>query len=179
MEARDVKKSEINQGRREIGPAFVLGVTLVVIVLLMTCALGGLLLRRLNTPRPTPTPEILSMLTSLPTAIPVTIFEVHLPIIRSSTDPNKSLSIQSVTPTEPVWKVSRVKRLGYNLNGKRYDVAIFRNVVTQDTARGYCIDQGLDVPEIGTEYLLNENGVFVPLDAPSGPPIQRFLRYRK
>ena len=68
---------------------------------------------------------------------------------------------------------------GYELAGQRYDLATFKHIDSQVTAEGYCIDRGLDIPDVGTEYLLNTEGIFVPLDSPAAHTTQRFLKIQE
>jgi hypothetical protein len=87
-----------------------------------------------------------------------------------------SISV-SVSVSEQIWKVTKIKILGYELDGQRYDVAIFKRVDSQDTVKAYCMNRGWDTPDIGTEYLLKAGGIFVPLYKSDAHPIQRFLRF--
>ena len=79
-----------------------------------------------------------------------------------------------INAPEQIWIVTSINNLGYELNGQRYDLATFQHIDSQETAEAYCIDRGVDAPEIGTQYSLNAEGVFIPLD--NSYPIQRFLK---
>jgi hypothetical protein len=98
--------------------------------------------------------------------MPVNNFPIYLPVIL----------VGSVSVSEQIWKVTNINNLGYELDGQRYDLATFQHIDSQDTAEAYCIDRGLDTPEIGTQYRLNAEGIFVPLDESNADPIQRFLK---
>jgi len=102
--------------------------------------------------------------TDIPTAMPVNNFPIYLPVILSG------------SVSEQIWKVTNINNLGYELDGQRYDLATFQRIDSQNTAEAYCIDRGWDIPEIGAEYLLNAEGIFVPLHEPNADPIQRFLK---
>lgn len=148
---------------------FILGVTLLaVIIVLMCCVLTYLLYNQLNQPRSTPQPEMPALV--LPTAAAPSGFPLHFPVILSGPEP--------VPVSEPNWKVTKISYQGYELGGQRYDLAIFTRIDGQETAQGYCIDPGLDVPDMGIEYLLNAEGIFVPLVQPVDHPLQRFEKLR-
>jgi hypothetical protein len=110
-----------------------------------------------------------------PTAIPARHFSLSLPVILSAYG-SRSVSVVSETVAQSqVWKVIKIKRQAYELNGQRNDVAVFKRVDSQDTVKAYCINQGWDLPEIGTQYSLNTKGIFVPLHQRAAHPLQRFL----
>jgi len=166
---------ELNEPERdgiENSPVFTLAVIFIVLALLTICTLGVKLLSRLMGSRPT-TPQVVPLVnlpteipTGSPTAMPVNNFPIYLPVIL----------VGSVSASDQVWKVTNINNLGYELDGQHYDLATFQRVDSQDTAKGYCISRGWDTPAIGTEYLLNAEGIFVPLHEPSADPIQRFLK---
>lgn len=58
--------------------------------------------------------------------------------------------------------------------GQRYDLATFTHIDGWDTAKGYCINRGWAVPEIGSKYLLTADSIFVPLQEPETHPHQFF-----
>jgi len=156
----------------ENSPALTLAVIFIVLALLTICTLGVRLLSRLMVSRQTPTQVVplveipTDIPTDIPMAMPVNNFPIYFPVILSG----------SVTVSEPIWKVTKINNLGYELDGQHYDLATFMRVDSQDTAEAYCINRGWDIPEIGAEYLLNADGVFVPLHEPNADPIQRFLK---
>jgi hypothetical protein len=164
-----LNENEPETARNENGPILILGVIFIAVILMTICALSVLLLNRQKEPRPTPQqdiPVIFIPTASLPTAMPVNHFPIRLPIILSG----------SVSVSEQIWKVTKIKNLGYELGGQRYDLATFTRIDGQDIAQGYCINRGWDVPDIGTEYLLNAGGIFVPLYESDAHPIQRFSK---
>ena len=154
------------------GPAFILGVILLAVILLMMgCVLSFMLYNQLKEPSPTSQPDIPAIMIPaelLPTAMPANHFSIHLPMILSG----------SVSISEQIWKVTKIKSLGYELDGQRYDLATFTRIDGQATAQGHCINPGWGIPELGTEYLLNAKGIFVPLYQPDAHPLQRFLKIR-
>ena len=132
-----------------------------VVLLMAICAVSVLLINELNGPRSTAQQAIPALL--IPTALPPAAmqanqFSINLPVILSA----------------QIWKVIKIESLGYELDGQSYDFATFTRIDGQDTLQGYCINRGWDVPEIGTEYLLNAEGIFVPLFQSDVHPIQRF-----
>jgi hypothetical protein len=151
-------------------PAFTLAVIFIVLILLTICILGIKLLSRLVVPGQTPTQvvPVVVIPTNIPTAMPVNYFSNYFPIVL-----NESVSV-SASASEQIWKVTNINNLGYELDGQRYDLATFMRVDNQETAEAYCIDRGLDIPNIGAEYWLNAEGIFIPLD--NSHPIQRFLK---
>ncbi|RPI48599.1 MAG: hypothetical protein EHM56_13475 [Chloroflexi bacterium] len=157
------------RARKENRTDLILLALFIAIILLTFCVLSVILLSPQKEPRPTPKqaiPVILVPTASLPTAMPANYFSVRLPIILS----------ESVSSIEQIWKVTKIKTLGYELDGLHYDAAIFTRVDSHDTVKAYCMNRGWDTPDIGTEYLLNAGGIFVPLHEPDAHPIQRFLR---
>lgn len=147
----------------------ILGFLLIVIVLMTTCIMSDLVPGFRMEPSETPTQEMLIM--DMPTAIPASYHSINLPVILS---PSGSVIAEAAVQSQ-IWKVIKVRSLGYELNGERYDVAVFRRVDSQDTVKAYCIDRGWDTPDIGVEYLQNPDGIFVPLQGPDANPLQRFL----
>jgi hypothetical protein len=173
--ARDIKvitENEPEPDENEISPVVTLAVIFFVLFLLTICTLGVKLLSQLMVSRQT-TPQVVPVVviptnipTDIPTAIPVNNFPIYLPVIL----------VGSGSVSEQIWKVTNINRLGYELDGQRYDLATFQHIDSQDTAEAYCINRGWDIPEIGAEYLLNAEGIFVPLHEPNADPIQRFLK---
>jgi len=144
----------------------------IAIVLLTFCMLSVMVLSRQEEPRPTPqqaVPEILIPTASLPTAVPANPMSIRLPVILSGAE--------AVSVFEQIWKVTKIKKLGYELDGHRFDLATFMRLDSQETVKAYCMNRGWDIPEIGTAYLLTSEGIFVPLDEPEADPLQRFLRF--
>lgn len=150
--------------RIENRPVYILDVIFIVLLLVSICALSVMLLNELKKPRPTLQQDVPKE--SLTAAMPANHFSIYLPIIRSG----------SVSVTEQIWKVTKINNLGYELDGQRYDLATFTRTDGQDTAKGYCMNRGWDVPDIGTEYLLNAEGIFAPIYEVNTHPIQRFLK---
>ena len=169
-----LSENEPKSDRTENEPALILSVIFIAIILVTICALSVLWLNQLKEPRPTPQQDIKVILiptaamptASLPTAIPAKYFPIRLPIILS----------RSGTVSEQIWKVTKIKILGYELGGQHYDLATFTRLDGQDTVQGYCINPGWDIPDIGTEYLFTAGGTFVPLQEPKADPFQRFLK---
>ena len=170
LEAAMIIENEPEQAEKENSPAFTLAVIFIVLFLLTICTLGVKLLSRLMVPRQTPTQvvPVVIMPTNIPTAMPVNYFSNYFPIVQ-----DESISV-SASLSEQIWIVTNINNLGYELDGQRYDLAIFMRVDSQDTAEAYCIDRGLDAPYIGTQYRFNAEGIFIPLD--NSHPIQRFLK---
>jgi len=170
LEEAMITENEPERAEEEISPAVTLAVIFIVLFLLTICAFGVKLLSQLMVSRQT-TPQVVPVVdiptnipTDIPTAIPVNNFPIYLPIILSG------------SVSEQIWKVTNINRLGYELDGQRYDLATFQHIDSQDTAEAYCINRGWDIPEIGAEYWLNAEGIFVPLHESSADPIQRFLK---
>jgi hypothetical protein len=164
------RDNETKSTRIGNNPFFILGVIFVALVLVTICVLSVLSLKLQKGLRPTPTQEILTA--SIPAAMPANYFSIHLPVILSGSVSVAGSVIVSVS--EPIWKVTKIKSLGYELDGRRYDLAIFKRVDGKDTVKAYCINRGWDTPDIGTEYLLNTEGIFVPLYQRDANPLQRF-----
>jgi hypothetical protein len=134
-------------------------------LIMAICILGVMLRSRQMKSRQTPTPDI--PVFAVPSAMPDNNFPIYFPIIQVG-----SVDVQ-------IWKVINIMSSGYELAGQRYDVATFMRLDSQVTAQAYCIDRGLDIPDVGTEYLLNAEGIFVPLGSPAAHPIQRFLKIQE
>jgi hypothetical protein len=170
-----ITENDPEPAEAENSPAVTLAVIFIVLFLLTICTLGVKLLSQLMVSRQTPTQvlPVVEMPTDIPTdiatAMPVNNFSIYLPVIL----------VGSVSVSEQVWKVTNINNLGYELDGQRYDLATFQRVDSQDTAKGYCIDRGWDTPAIGAEYLLNAEGIFIPLNETNAHPIQRFLQIQK
>ncbi|MBN2549496.1 MAG: hypothetical protein JXB15_10085 [Anaerolineales bacterium] len=155
--------------RTEYNRDFLLGMILLLVIIMLTCCLlMYLLYNQLNQPRSIPQPEMPAL--ALPTAVAPSVFPLHFPVILSGPEP--------VPVTEKNWKVTNISYQGYELGGQRYDLVTFTRIDGQETAQGYCIDPGLDVPDIGIEYMLNAEGIFVPLVQPVDHPLQRFEKLR-
>ncbi len=167
-------ENEPKSGRFVNRQFITLGVIIVAIIIMAICAFVILSLRRLTAPSPTPTPEI--VMVNIPAAVPANNYTVRLPAVLSGYVPVSgpaSVPLSAVV-TEPVWIVMRINRLAYELDGRRYDLATFRRVDSEETVKAYCLNRGWERPDIGTEYLLNANGVFIPLNDSDVDPIQRF-----
>ena len=164
-------KNEPNGVRIEREPGLIPAVIFVVVLLVAICALSVTVLNELTKPNQTVQQDIpgISPPKVLPDAIQANNFSIRLPVILSG----------SVSISEPIWKVIQIIGLGYELDGQHYDLATFTHIDGQDMAQGYCINRGWDIPDIGTEYLLNAEGIFVPLTQSDAHPIQRFLRIQQ
>jgi len=163
-EAAMLSESELESVRNENRRVLILSVLFVAVLLVAICALSVMVLNQLKGPRPTPQQDIPAA--SLPIVMPPTHFSISLPVILSG----------SVSISEQIWKVSKIKLLGYELDGQHNDLATFTRIDGQDTVKGYCMNRGWDTPAIGTEYLLNAEGIFVPLNQSDADPLQRFLK---
>jgi hypothetical protein len=152
-------------------PFLTLGVIFVALIIVAICAISVMSLNLQKVPRPTPTPEI--VMVNLPAEVQANDYTVRLPVILTG---YVSISAPvSATVSEQIWKVTKIKKLGYEMDGRRYDLAIFKRVDSEETVKAYCINRGWDTPDIGTEYLLNTEGIFVPLYERNADPFQRFL----
>jgi hypothetical protein len=158
-----IGENEPESARIENGPILILGVIFIAVIFMTICALSVFLLNQQKEPRPTPQPDLPVIF--IPTAMPIH-FLLSLPVTLSG----------RVSVPEPIWKVTKIKNLGYQSGGQRYDLATFTRIDGQETAQGYCINRGWDIPDIGTEYLLNAQGIFVPLYESDTHPIQRFSK---
>ena len=145
------------------------GLLFLALILLISCILSVPLLGFNKQTIETPTHEVLVM--EIPTAIPASHFSVSFPLVLTNSG---TVTVQTAVQSQ-IWIVIKTRSLGYELNGQRYDIAVFRRIDSQDTVKAYCIDRGLDRPDLGTEYLLNAVSVFVPLQAPDAGLIQRFV----
>jgi len=148
----------------------ILAAIFLAIILLTTFVLVALLLNRGAKSRQTPTQEF--PLTFIPTTTPLPTMpgnrpSIRLPVILSG--PGTAVSANT-------WKVTKIESLGYKSGGQRSDLATFKRIDNQDSAQGYCINQGWPTPKIGAEYSLNPQGIFVPLQEPKAHPIQRFQK---
>jgi hypothetical protein len=149
----------------------IFGLLFIAIVLLTICIMSNLLPGFRMELSETPTREMTIM--DIPTAIPASHFSISLPVILS---PSGSVSVMAETAVQSqIWEVIKIRSLGYELDGQRYDVAVFRRIDSQDTVKAYCIDRGRDTPDLGTEYLRNPDGIFVPLQESEAHSFQRFL----
>jgi len=164
-----LSKNKPKSARIENGPVLILGLIFIAVILVSICALSVMLLNKLREIRPTPQrdlPVILIPSAVLPTAMSSNHFSIHLPFILSG----------SVSVSEQIWKVTKIKSLGYQLGSQRYDLATFTRIDGQNTVKAYCINRGWDIPDIGSEYTLSPGGIFVPLQEPDDHPFQRFLK---
>jgi hypothetical protein len=168
LEAAILRENEQKSVIIENRPVYLLDVIFIVFLLVAICALSVMLLNQLKEPRPTAQPDISAILIP-PAGIPANHFSIHLPIILSG----------SVSISEQIWKVTKINSLGYELDGQHYDLATFTRIAGQDTEKGYCMNRGWDIPDIGTEFLLNMEGIFVPLHDPDAHPLQRFLKIQQ
>lgn len=145
------------------------------VFLLTICAWGTRMLLRLTATSQAPSEELPAVnvnppAVNLPTLAPSVIIptsaptSVRLPVIQST--------------SAPVWKVKKIKSLGYQLGNSRRELAIFIRSSDQVTVQGYCLNPGWDVPEIGAEYSLNDNDIFVPLHEAKPNTVQRFQRIK-
>jgi hypothetical protein len=167
-----ITEDEPEQAEKEISPAITCAVIFIVLGLLTICIVSVKLVSWLMASDQTPTQVVplVDLPTDIPTAVPVNYFSTYFPIILVGNVP--------VPVSEQNWRVTKINYLGYELNGQRYDLATFQRIDSQDTAQAYCIDRGLDAPEIGAEYWLNADGIFIPSNEPVARSIQRFLRIR-
>ncbi len=186
-----LRKNEPKSTRVKNGLVLILGVLFIAVILIAICAWSVILLIQQMDPRPTPPqvrPVISAPTASSPTAMPASHFLIHLPAILSGSgyvtvsDPSGSVPVTDLSGadsiSEQIWEVTEINNLGYELDNQYYDLATFTRRDGQDTVTAYCINRGWDVPDIGAEYLLNEEGIFVPLHESDTHPLQRFLRIR-
>jgi hypothetical protein len=147
--------------RREDWPAIILGMVLVSIFLGLIVTMIIMLLKPQEQPLPTPVqaPAIAAL-----TATPTQFFLIRLPMISS----------ESIPVPEQAWEVTNIENLGYELDGKRRDLATFERIGSQETVQAYCMNPGWDSPAIGAKYLLNQDGIFVPLNEIGAESLQRF-----
>lgn len=147
--------------RREDWPAIIMGMVLVSVFLGLIITMIIMLFKPKEQPVPTP---VQAPAIALPTAAPIQFFLIRLPIISSET----------VSASEQAWEVTNIDNLGYESDGKRRDLATFVRTGSQETAQAYCMNPGWDSPAIGTKYLLNQDGIFVPLYDTGTDSLQRF-----
>jgi hypothetical protein len=157
-------------GRIDDRSVFTLGAIMMVVILVtLCCVLSSMLYNLLKEPSPTPPPDI--PVKTIPTAVmPVSHFLVNLPVILSGSEP--------ISESEQTWKVTQILNQGYELGGQRYDLAVFTRLDGLATGQGYCINPGWAIPELGTEYLLTAEGIFVPVVQSDAHPIQLFSKIR-
>ncbi len=163
--------SEQRFSRFENERGLILGVIVVVILLMTICAASILVLnqRKASLAKTQAPPSLLFVTEPAPKAIPPSNYFVRLPVILSAGG-----VVSAPASTEQIWRVTRVKYLGYEIGGRRYDMATFQRLDTQDTVKAYCINPGWDTPSIGADYVLKADGIFVPVTEPAGDPLQRF-----
>jgi hypothetical protein len=147
----------------------IFGLLFIAIVLLTICIMSNLLPGFRMELSETPTREMTIM--DIPTAIPASHFSISLPVILS---PSGSVMAETAVQSQ-IWEVIKIRSLAYEMDGQRYDLAVFRRIDSQDTVKAYCIDRGWDTPDLGTEYLRNPDGIFVPLQESEAHSFQRFL----
>jgi len=168
-------ENEPKPARILTGPVLFLVVLLVACLLVSACALSfwWLNLQKETSSNPQQDNTVMVLPTeSLLDTMPTDHYSIVLPMILSGP---VSVS-RSVPASEQVWIVTKIKYLKYELDGQRYDLATFRRVDNQDTSKGYCINRGWEVPEVGTEYLLTTEGIFVPVRESKDDPLQRFSK---
>jgi hypothetical protein len=156
--------NEWNYGINDHKLVPILGLLFITVILVTMCILSAILITQQKEPLPTPQPAIPAVLPL--TGPPANVYSTYLPL---------ALSAPVSEPTYN-WKVTKIDNLGYELQGQRYDLAAFTRSDGQVTLQGYCINRGWDVPPLGTEYSLNADNIFVPLQEPEGNPLQRFAR---
>lgn len=146
-------------------PIMLLGLFFIVIFLATICVLVVFLRTQQKKPAPTPLPEqvIIQQAPTLPPP-PIVYFNTYFPLVAGGEEP-----IQ-----QQIWKVVRVEEQAYEKDGRRNDVATFTQVDTLQTLRGYCIDPGQPVPDVGAEYMLTGDAIFIPLQQPGVETLQRF-----
>jgi hypothetical protein len=167
-----VNENRPERTRNEEDPIVVVGAAFITLLLCLICALTGSLLPRWGAVRPAPIPSI--PVASAPTATPTVPAPTALPVIPPGPGiPTATQTGPQILPGE-VWEVIKIRDLGYALGDQRYDLARFRRLGVQETAKGYCLDPGRSQPGIGARYVLNERGIFVQLDDLYGVYLQRF-----
>lgn len=135
------------------------------LLLLTVCAGSFFWFTRLRAPAPTADPTFPAAYlptVNLTTPTPITKKLIRLPVVLSG--------------QVPVWQVTKVKSLGYKIGSQRYDLATFMRQNNGATAQGYCLNRGWDVPKVGTQYLLNAENIFVPLQERKPNTMQRFQK---
>lgn len=142
----------------------ILGMAFFVTLLIAICFLSALLLNQPNEPLPPVQQEVPAVLPL--TGPPVSLHFIYLPVARSA----------PVSEPANIWEVTKIDPLGYALQGQRYDLATFTRTEDQIMVQGYCINRGWDVPLVGTDYWLNAEDTFVPVQEPARDPFQRFLK---
>ncbi len=147
-------------------PVYILDIVFIAFLLVAICVLSFMLYRILRTKEISQTPEQDLPEILIPSVVPADQYFTFLPNISS-----RSISVQ-------IWIVKKINSLGYRSGGQRSDVAVFARSDGQEKAKGYCINRGWNVPDIGTEYLLDAEGIFIPLTQSDAHPIQRFMRFQ-
>jgi hypothetical protein len=166
-------ENEPESARILTGPVIILVVLFIAFLLMTICALSFWFLDRQKEQSPIPQQDIPAVSVpadSLLNTMPTDDFSIHLPAIFSGRAP------VSISVSEQIWKVTKIKPLGYASGSRRYDLATFRRADNQETAKGYCINPGWETPMIGTDYILTTEGTFVPLQESKADPFQRFLK---
>ena len=152
-----------------------MGVIIIVVILISICLVSAMLANELMKSR-LRTQQVMPVLVmptaSLPPAMPAIHLSAHLPIILSGSVP---VAVPVPEP-EQIWIVTKIKSMGYELDGQSNDLATFTRIDGQETAMAYCINRGWAIPDIGAEYSLNSDGIFSPLHEADANPLQRFLR---
>ena len=164
-------ENEPGSARRETGPFFMLGVAFFLVILLtICCALGAALISRQRLPTPTLAEEM-PVIIAPTVAVAPAITLINLPLIMA--EPESESGTGGAGGVE-IWIVTKIKELGYEMGGQRYDLATFKRIDGLATVKAYCLNPGWNIPAVGTEYVLNADGVFVPVRDPAGYPLQRF-----
>lgn len=196
-----LSENEEKSIRMKKGAVLILGVVFIVVILVSLCVWGVLSLTQKKASQSMPLQSRSTLF--VPAAMPANLFGVHLPLLSRSVSvtlpglpesvlvpelpvsapaPELPVSVAAPDPSESVseqiWEVTNIINLGYELDGQYYDLATFTRADGKDTITAYCINPGWDVPEVGTEYLLNAEGIFVPLSESAAHPLQRFLEIR-
>ena len=155
-------------------PVFILGVVFLVFLLITMCVLGILLVNQMKEPRPIVQQNVPVIL--IPAALPTSAprFLIRLPVVLA--EPQFEPETIFISVSEQNWKVTKIDTSGYALNGQYYDLATFTRLDGQITVQGYCINPGWDIPDIGAEYSLSPEDIFVPLYEQIGDPLQRFSK---
>ena len=169
-----LSENEPESTRIENGLILTLGLLFIAVSLVSICALSVMLLNQQKQPSPTPqqdNPVIFIPTAAPPTSLPASYFSIRFPNILSSA----GVGSTPAPVSEQIWTVTKIKYLGHELDGQRYDLATFMRVDSRATVKAYCMNRGWDTPDIGAEYLLSAGGIFVPLEESRDDPLQRFL----
>lgn len=152
----------------EWDPLLFLVIFFVGVVLVTMCVLFTLLLAPKRQPAPTPVivqsavPQV-----AAPPVAPPSTFPHFFPFIAGGAP-----AVPDVV--EYIYRVTKIDELGYEAGGQRHDMATFMRTDTMEIVQGYCIDPGLAVPSVGTEYRRTAGDIMLPLVQPPTDPLQRF-----